>query len=280
MGKLLFWCGEDKIVTAARRPCGSPSGLLMPSGLRAAPGPGRGYGYPQRSPAAGARSWVRTFCAHGMDVEETRACPARSDARRGRVAESPHERPARMFEVACNPDLASRLVLVRLPVAGGTRGQGLGAVAADQLSTATRPTASTGEAGASSVGPLRPRRGGCGAGPGLVPERRSQLVFTGSGAAGDLEKPPRTARAARPGVVPGRRAGGLEELTILVDTRERHPWTLRRAAGGVDRAAGPPAGDYAVETPGGRAGRGGGAQDPGRPGWSLADGSSTTCWLS
>jgi ERCC4-type nuclease len=63
---------------------------------------------------------------------------------------------------------------------------------------------------------------------------------------------PRTARAARPGVrVPGRRASGLEEFTILVDTRERYPWRFgRQQAVSTERRA-LPAGDYAVEAPGG-----------------------------
>jgi ERCC4-type nuclease len=51
--------------------------------------------------------------------------------------------------------------------------------------------------------------------------------------------------------VPGRRAGGLEELAILVDTRERYPWRFGRQRGvSLERRA-LPVGDYAIEAPGG-----------------------------
>ena len=84
-------------------------------------------------------------------------------------------------------------------------------------------------------------------------EHRSQLVFTRvRGRQVIFWQSPRTARASRPGVrVPGRRAGGLEQLTILVDTRERYPWRFgRQQAVSTERRA-LPAGDYAVEVPGG-----------------------------
>jgi ERCC4 domain len=164
-----------------------------------------------------------------------------------------------MFEVARNPDPASRLpYLVRLPVAGG-----------DVVVKAREPWPRTGtvychpaaggwprEAELVERVPVRScrRRGGA---IDLVldrpRERRSQLVFTRvRGRQVIFWQSPRTARAARPGVrVPGRRAGGLDELTILVDTRERYPWRFasQRAVSTERRAL--PAGDYAVEAPGG-----------------------------
>jgi hypothetical protein len=165
----------------------------------------------------------------------------------------------RMFEVARNPDPASRLpYLVRLPVAGG-----------DVVVKAREPWPRTGTVYCHPAGggwpreaelveqvPVRScrRRGGA---IDLVlerpRERRSQLVFTRvRGRQVIFWQSPRTARAARPGVrVPGRRAGGLGELTILVDTRERYPWRFgRQRAVSTERRA-LPAGDYAVAAPGG-----------------------------
>jgi ERCC4 domain len=164
-----------------------------------------------------------------------------------------------MFEVARNPDPASRLpYLVRLPVAGG-----------EVVLKAREPWPRTGavychpadgewpsEAELVERVPVRScrRRGGA---IDLVLDRprehRSQLVFTRvRGRPVIFWQSPRTARAARPGVrVPGRRAGGLQALTILVDTRERYPWRFgRQQAVSLERRA-LPAGDYAVEAPGG-----------------------------
>ena len=51
---------------------------------------------------------------------------------------------------------------------------------------------------------------------------------------------------ARPGArIPGRRASGIPELVILVDTRERYPFTFSRQQATTERMA-LPAGDYAV----------------------------------
>ncbi len=51
---------------------------------------------------------------------------------------------------------------------------------------------------------------------------------------------------ARPGArIPGRRASGIPELVILVDTRERYPFTFGRQQASTERVA-LPAGDYAV----------------------------------
>jgi hypothetical protein len=84
-------------------------------------------------------------------------------------------------------------------------------------------------------------------------EHRSQLVFTRTrGREVIFWQSPKTARAARPGVrVPGRRASGLGELTILVDTRERYPWRFGRQRGVTLERRALPAGDYAVQAPGG-----------------------------
>ena len=167
--------------------------------------------------------------------------------------------PTRLFEVARNPDPASRLpYLVRLPLPGG-----------DVVLKAREPWPRTGavychpadgewpgQAELVERVPVRScrRRGGA---IDLVLDRprehRSQLVYTRvRGRQVIFWQSPRTARAARPGVrVPGRRAGGLGELTILVDTRERYPWRFgRQRAVSTERRA-LPAGDYAVEAPGG-----------------------------
>jgi ERCC4 domain len=167
-----------------------------------------------------------------------------------------------MFEVARNPDPASRLpYLVRLPLPGG-----------DLVLKAGAPWPRTGAVychPADGEWPEPPeaaelvervpvrscrRRGGA---IDLVLDRprehRSQLVFTRArGRQVIFWQSPRTARAARPGVrVPGRRAAGLERLTILVDTRERYPWRFARQQGVSTERRPLPAGDYAVEAPGG-----------------------------
>jgi hypothetical protein len=167
--------------------------------------------------------------------------------------------PARLFEVARNPDAASRLpYLVRLPLAGG-----------EVVLKAREPWPRTGpvychpadgewpsEADLVERVPVRGcrRRGGA---IDLVLDRprehRSQLVYTQvRGRPVILWQSPRTARAARPGVrVPGRRAGGLAALTILVDTRERYPWRFTRQRAVTRERRALPAGDYAVAAPSG-----------------------------
>ncbi len=167
-----------------------------------------------------------------------------------------------MFEVARNPDAASRLpFLVRLPLAGGEvvlkareSWPRTGAVYCHPADGEWPDPPESAEL-VERV-PVRScrRRGGA---IDLVLDRprehRSQLVFTRvRGRQVIFWQSPRTARAARPGVrVPGRRAGGLEQLTILVDTRERYPWRFgRQQAVSTERRA-LPAGDYAVEAPGG-----------------------------
>jgi ERCC4 domain len=165
----------------------------------------------------------------------------------------------RMFEVARNPDAASKLpFLVRLPVAGG-----------DVVVKAREPWPRTGAVYCHPADgewppaaelvervPVRScrRRGSA---IDLILDRprehRSQLVYTRvRGRQVIFWQSPRTARAARPGVrVPGRRAGGLDALTILVDTRERYPWRFGRQRTVTLERRALPAGDYAVEAPGG-----------------------------
>jgi hypothetical protein len=160
------------------------------------------------------------------------------------------------FLVARNPDAASRLpFLVRVPLPGG-----------DLVLKAREPWPRTGAvychpapgewpdppASAEILErvPVRScrRRG---AAIDLVLDRarehRSQLVFTRTrGREVIFWQSPRTARAARPGVrVPGRRASGL------VDTRERYPWRFGRQQGVTVERRALPAGDYAVQAPGG-----------------------------
>jgi ERCC4 domain len=169
---------------------------------------------------------------------------------------------ARLFQVARNPDAASRLpFLVRVPLPGG-----------DLVLKAREPWPRTGvvychpapgewpdppaTAELLEQVPVRScrRRG---AAIDLVLDRarehRSQLVFTRTrGREVIFWQSPRTARAARPGVrVPGRRASGLEALTILVDTRERYPWRFGRQRSVTLERRALPAGDYAVLAPGG-----------------------------
>jgi hypothetical protein len=169
---------------------------------------------------------------------------------------------AGVFTVARNPDPSSQLpFLVRLPLPDG-----------DLVLKAREPWPRTGAVychPADGEWPEPPERvqiveqvpvRSCrrrGAAIDLVLDRprehRSQLVFTRTrGRQVIFWQSPRTARAARPGVrVPGRRASRLAELTILVDSRERYPWRFGRhpEVTVVRRAL--PAGDYAVEVPGG-----------------------------
>lgn len=83
-------------------------------------------------------------------------------------------------------------------------------------------------------------------------ENRSQFVFTEphAGRAGGRRmifwQTARTAQAARPGQrVPTRRASKLEQLTILIDTRERYPYKFAGRSVERERVA-LAAGDYAV----------------------------------
>jgi hypothetical protein len=79
-------------------------------------------------------------------------------------------------------------------------------------------------------------------------ENRSQLVFTRiqGGREAIFWQSARTTRQARPGIrVPRRRAGGLAELTILVDTRERYPYRFAHQQATTQREA-LPVGDYGI----------------------------------
>ena len=165
---------------------------------------------------------------------------------------------AGLFEVARNPDATSRLpFLVRLPLPGGPVVLKAGQPWPRTGAVYCHPADGEWPADAELVEqvPVRTcrRRG---AAIDLVLDRprehRSQLVYTTvRGRQAIFWQSPRTARAARPGVrVPGRRAGGLQELTILVDTRERYPWRFGRQQGVTLERRALPAGDYAVEAPG------------------------------
>src|SRR5713101_2870493 len=78
-------------------------------------------------------------------------------------------------------------------------------------------------------------------------ENRAQFVFTSArGRDMIFWQSPKTTAKSRPGVrVPTRRASGLEQLTILVDTRERYPYRFSRQKATTERRA-LPAGDYGV----------------------------------
>jgi hypothetical protein len=78
-------------------------------------------------------------------------------------------------------------------------------------------------------------------------ENRSQLVFTtGRGREMVFWQSPRTVKQARPNVaLPKARAGGLADLEIIVDTRERYAYRFAgQAATTASRAL--PCGDYGV----------------------------------
>jgi len=78
-------------------------------------------------------------------------------------------------------------------------------------------------------------------------ENRSQLVFTtGRGREMVFWQSPRTVKQARPNVaLPKARAGGLADLEIVVDTRERYAYRFAgQAVTAVSRAL--PCGDYGV----------------------------------
>jgi hypothetical protein len=78
-------------------------------------------------------------------------------------------------------------------------------------------------------------------------ENRSQIVFTtGRGREMVFWQSPRTRKQARPNVtLPTARAGGLAELEIIVDTRERYAYRFSgQAVTAVSRAL--PCGDYGV----------------------------------
>src|ERR671919_982887 len=78
-------------------------------------------------------------------------------------------------------------------------------------------------------------------------ENRAQFVFTTArGRDVIFWQSPKTTARSRPGVrVPTRRASGFEELTILIDTRERYPYRVARQQATTQRRV-LPAGDYGV----------------------------------
>jgi hypothetical protein len=79
-------------------------------------------------------------------------------------------------------------------------------------------------------------------------ENRSQFVFTRlkDGREAIFWQSPKTTAKARPGVrLPTRRVAGLDELPILVDVRERYPYTFGHQHATTTRER-LPAGDYGV----------------------------------
>ena len=83
-------------------------------------------------------------------------------------------------------------------------------------------------------------------------EHRSQFVFVTlrGGREAVFWQTAKTAAAARPGVrIPSRRAAGLDDLEIVVDSRERYGYRFATQQATVRRAA-LRAGDYAVELDG------------------------------
>jgi hypothetical protein len=78
-------------------------------------------------------------------------------------------------------------------------------------------------------------------------ENRAQFVFTTArGREVIFWQSPRTTARSRPGVrVPTRRASGIEQLPILVDTRERYPYRFAHQQATTERRQ-LPAGDYGV----------------------------------
>jgi uncharacterized protein len=75
LGKLLFWCGEDKIIYGSETPIWHPRWALeafwdfqLPQDLV------EGYGYPQLTEQAKRKILGENLLRlHGMDVEETKA---------------------------------------------------------------------------------------------------------------------------------------------------------------------------------------------------------------
>jgi hypothetical protein len=164
--------------------------------------------------------------------------------------------PADSFLIARNPDPDSTLpYLLRLPIDGGVLLK-----ARDRWPTTARVYCHPLEqwpADAEIVEQVAVRS--ChrrGAAIDLVLDRgrnnRSQIVFTKPNPGRANGRPmifwqtARTAQRARPGQrVPTRRASQLDELTILIDTRERYPYKFAARSVQCERAA-LAVGDYAV----------------------------------
>src|SRR5215210_8983352 len=160
------------------------------------------------------------------------------------------------FLVARNPDADSSLpYLLRLPIEGGILLK-----ARDRWPTTARVYCHPLEdwpANAEIVEQVAVRS--CrrrGAAIDLVLDRgrnnRSQIVFTKPNPGRANGRPmifwqtTRTAQRARPGQrVPTRRASQLDQVTILVDTRERYPYKFAARPVECQRSA-LPVGDYAV----------------------------------
>jgi ERCC4 domain len=156
------------------------------------------------------------------------------------------------FVIARNPEAGSRLgYLVRLPLPGGD----VVLKAADtwprtaKLYCHPAQWPDTAPEIVESVPVRTCRRRGVAI--DLVLERprqnRAQFVFTTArGRDVIFWQSPKTTARSRPGVrVPTRRASGIEELCILIDTRERYPYRFNRQQATTERRA-LPAGDYGV----------------------------------
>jgi hypothetical protein len=158
---------------------------------------------------------------------------------------------ASTFEIARNPEEDSRLgYLVRLPLPDGD----VVLKAADTWPRTTalycHPADWPDRPDIVESVPVRAcRRRGVAI--DLVLERpqhnRAQFVFTiARGRDVIFWNSPKTTARSRPGVrVPTRRASGFEQLTILIDTRERYPYRFAHQQATTQRRA-LPAGDYGV----------------------------------
>jgi hypothetical protein len=165
---------------------------------------------------------------------------------------APRRQPT-LFEVAANPDPDSSLpFLIRLPLADGE----LVLKARDSWPRTAKVYCHRAEQWPQQPDivervPVRScRRRGVAI--DLVLDRprenRSQLVFTRiqGGREAIFWQSARTTRQARPGIrVPRRRAAGLDQLTILVDTRERYPYRFAHQQATTERQA-LPVGDYGI----------------------------------
>lgn len=156
------------------------------------------------------------------------------------------------FLVAKNPDPDSRLpFLLKLPIDGG-----LVLKARDRWPATSRVFCAPAEEWPAEAEILEEvdvascRRRGIAI--DLVLERprenRSQFIetITPAGHPAIFWQTRKVVGTARPGArIPGRRASGIPELVILVDTREKYPFTFTRQQASTERMA-LPAGDYAV----------------------------------
>ena len=257
LGKLLFWAGEDKIIYGSEAPIWQPQWALEAFWDFQLPRTWSRATATRSSPSRpSARSWARTCCA----------CTAWTSRRPGPgCAPDPdgvgwHDRrmsgPARLFEVARNPDRARgcRTWSVCPCPAATWSSRPASPGRAPGPSTATRPTAS-GQPTPSWSSGSRSAPAGAAAAPstwsstGRASTARS-WSSPGSGA-GRSSSGSRPGPPGRPGRGPGPRpAGGRARPAHHPGRHPRAlPVAFRPPAGGGDRARALPAGDYAVEAP-------------------------------